>query len=102
TQTAIDGLFRIDSLPPGSYLVMLSHPLLDTLGISLPPRRVVLTAGQTTMVDMAVPSSARLVSILCPTLAPGVRGPAALVGQVRDPASGAPAAGAKVELVYDE
>src|SRR5260370_15045977 len=30
-QTAGDGSFAIDSIPPGSYRVTLSHPLLDTI-----------------------------------------------------------------------
>src|SRR5947208_5328808 len=33
--TDIDGRYRIDSIPPGQHRVVVLHPLLDTLGITI-------------------------------------------------------------------
>src|SRR5438105_15673486 len=32
-KTTVDGRYRIDSIPAGSHRVILTHPLLDTLGV---------------------------------------------------------------------
>lgn len=100
--TTSEGRYLIDSIPPGSRRVALSHPLLDTIGLSMASPPITLAAGRVTTVDLAVPSSERLVGLLCPAAVLKIRGPGALIGFVRDPESGGPAVGAKVQLVFEE
>jgi carboxypeptidase family protein/TonB-dependent receptor-like protein len=95
------GLYRIDSVPPGMHRLVVIHPLLDTLGISLVTPPMTLTAGETRVFELAVPSSETLVSLLC-TAARRALGPAALVGFVRDADTDSAAKGAKVSLLYYE
>ncbi|HEX6939844.1 MAG TPA: carboxypeptidase regulatory-like domain-containing protein [Longimicrobiales bacterium] len=52
------GRFEIGDLPEGVYAVSFLHPRLDTLGIFAPPREVALTAGDVTLIHLAVPSAA--------------------------------------------
>ena len=95
------GEYHIDSIPPGSYRLVAMHPLLDTLGISLVTPNFTLEAGKREILDIAVPSSERLVTILCPA-ARLTLGPAALIGFVREADTQAPAAGAKASLLWYE
>ena len=63
------GAFRIDSLPPGRYMVGFESPLLDSLEVALPPRAVTVAAGESATVDLAMPSAAKLRAALCPGVA---------------------------------
>jgi hypothetical protein len=96
-----DGKYRIDSIPPGTHRLIVMHPVLDTIGISLVTPPLTFKAGEASQIDLAVPSSESLVQILC-TAARRQMGPAALVGIVRDADTDAPAEGAKVSLLYYE
>jgi hypothetical protein len=93
------GRFLVDSIKPGSYRVVVDHPLLDTLGISLvtPPMEIVV--NELTRAVIAVPSSAFLVNLYCPA-ARRALGPGALVGRVREPDSDSAAIGARVSFVW--
>lgn len=96
------GNYRIDSIPPGRYRISISHPVLDTLGMSVVTPPMVMRPGETIEVDLATPSPARVVAMRC---APGILqrfGPGALMGQVTDPDSLKAAVGSKVQLVYQE
>lgn len=96
------GNYRIDSIPAGRYRISISHPVLDTLGMTVMTAPMVMRPGETIELDLATPSPARIVSLRCP---PGLLqrfGPAALMGQVYDPDSLKAAVGAKVQLVYQE
>src|SRR3954468_16927942 len=42
-----DGTFRIDSIPTGHWRLVVFHPLLDSLHISLVTRDIEVTAGAT-------------------------------------------------------
>jgi hypothetical protein len=95
------GHYRIDSVPTGMHRLVVIHPLLDTLGISLVTPPLTLAAGEEREIDLAVPSGETLVSLLCPA-ARRALGPAALVGFVRDADTEAPAQGAKVSLLWYE
>ena len=95
------GVYRIDSIPPGMQRLMVIHPLLDTLGISLVTPPLTLTAGENRIIELSVPSGETLVSLMCPA-ARRALGPAALVGFVRDADTESPAQGAKVSLLYYE
>jgi len=96
------GNYRIDSIPPGRYRLSISHPVLDTLGMSVVTPPMVMRPNETIEVDLATPSPARVVAMRCP---PGMLqrfGPGALMGQVSDPDSLKAAVGSKVQLVYQE
>ena len=101
TMSDSTGEYHMDSLPPGSYRFRVLHALLDTIGISLVSDTITLVAGKRAIVDIGVPSSERLVQILCPAARLAL-GPAALVGFVRDADTEAPATGAKVSLLWYE
>lgn len=99
--TDADGHFVIDSIPTGDHRIAVLSPLLDTLGLSMrtPPYKFV--AGKPMEVDLSIPSAERLSTALCPA-AQRMRGPAMMVGFVRDPDTKEPATGSKVQLVYYE
>lgn len=95
------GRFHIDSVPAGQHRLVVIHPLLDTLGISLVTQPLTFLGGSEKLLDLSVPSAETLVSIFC-TPAQRTMGPAALVGFVHDADTDAPADGAKVSLLYYE
>ncbi len=99
--TDANGVFSIDSIPPGAHRLVVIHPLLDTLGIALVTPEQLYAKGETKEVTLSIPSSERLVSLFCPA-ARRAMGPAALVGFVRDPDSDSSAKGAKVSLLFYE
>jgi hypothetical protein len=99
--TDADGHFRIDSIPPGPHRVAVLHPLLDTLGVLMRSPEFNFAAGEVKDLDLSIPSPERLASVFC-TSAQRSRGPAMMLGFVRDPDSNGPAIGAKVQLVYSE
>lgn len=99
--TDADGHFRIDSIPPGQHRIMVLHPVLDTLGIQMRTPAYTFVAGQTHDLDLTIPGGERLAAALCNPVWRN-RGPAVLVGFVRDPDTNGPALGAKVSLVYQE
>jgi hypothetical protein len=59
-----DGRFLFDSLPQGTYLLGLQHPLLDSLGVQLPLTAVTLL-GAHVRVSLGVPSATTLRNRLC-------------------------------------
>lgn len=93
------GRFLIDSIPPGSYRLMVDHAMLDTLGISLVTPPMEVSANMVTQTVIAVPSSDFLVALFC-TPARRALGPGALVGRVREPDSDVAAEGARVSFVW--
>jgi hypothetical protein len=96
------GNFQIDSIPPGSYRLSIAHPVLDTIGIVVMTRPMVMRPGDILTVDVATPSPERVVSMRCPAAILQLRGPAALMGQVYDPDLLQAAVGSRVQLVYQE
>jgi hypothetical protein len=95
------GAYRIDSVPVGMQRLIVIHPLLDTLGISLVTPPLNIAAGETRIFELSVPSRETLVALFCPA-ARRTLGPAALVGFVRDADTEGAAKGAKVSLLYYE
>ncbi len=93
------GRFLVDSIPPGRYRIIVDHPLIDTLGISLVTDSMSFAAGSVTKTIISVPTGDRLAGILC-TAAVRARGPGVLVGRVREPDTDEPAVGARVSFVY--
>jgi len=96
-----DGRFRIEGIPAGPHYFRIEHPILDTLGIALRSGTQTYGATDTKIAELATPSPEALVEHFC-TAAWRARGPAALVGRVREADTGKPAAGAKVSLLWFE
>lgn len=96
-----DGRFRLEGIPAGAHYLSVEHPVLDTLGIKLRSDLETFTVGETKAEEIAVPSPEALMSLFCSAAWRG-RGPASLVGRVREADTGKPATGAKVSLVWYE
>ena len=96
-----DGRFRIEGIAPGGHMLRVEHPLLDTLGISLRSPTYAFAAGGTVGMELMVPGEETLIQYVC-SAAWRNRGPAVLMGRVRDADSGVPATGARVSLVWYE
>jgi len=95
------GHFRVDSVPPGSRRISVSHPTLDTLGISLVTPPMQMSAGQHLRVDLALPSGRTVVMARC-SAPERVVGPHGLFGVVQYAETEEPATGAKVMLEWME
>jgi hypothetical protein len=93
------GRFVIDSIPPGNYRLIVDHPLLDTLGITLVTPSMPFAIGEVTRTAIAVPGTTMLTGLFC-TPARRALGPGALVGRVREPDTDEPAVGARVSFVW--
>lgn len=91
--------FNLDSIPEGLHSIGFFHPLLDSLGIAAPPKKVSTKRGEPVSVDLAVPSAATLLAALCPdsTLS-GKRG--ILMGVVRDAQTEGALAGALIVVMW--
>ena len=93
------GVYRVEGLRPGTYVVDLFHPVLDTLGIDVRPRRVAVGTS-TTRADLAIPSAKTIATGLCPSEAEhdsiGI-----IVGHIRDAESGLPRIGT-VTVLWSE
>lgn len=94
-----DGRFLIEGIPPGPHHLRVEHPVLDTMGIALRSETETYVPGETRTTELATPAAETLIEMLC---APAwrARGPAALVGRVREADTGTPATGGKVSLVW--
>lgn len=95
------GRFRIDSLTPGTYQVGVFHPILESLGVTLATKPFVIGPDSAAVVNLSVPSVATLVGRYCGSLQTGWT-PSAVAGQVLDPDTDAPIAGAKVSLAWTD
>lgn len=93
------GRFLVDSITPGARRLLVDHPILDTLGISMVTPPMEFAAGELTRAVIAVPTAGFLVNVLCPP-ARRALGPGALVGRVREPDSDSAAVGARVSIVW--
>jgi hypothetical protein len=93
------GRFLVDSIKPGSYRLLVDHPLLDTLGISLVSAPMTFELNSIIRTLLAVPSAEYLTGLFCPA-ARRTLGPGALVGRVREPDTDEPAEGARVSFVW--
>jgi hypothetical protein len=96
-----DGRYRLEGIPPGRHYLRVEHAIIDTIGITLRSAAEPFAAGQTVAAELATPSPEGLLKVLC-SAAWRTRGPAALMGRVRDADTGLPAVGAKVSLVWYE
>ncbi len=93
------GRFLIDSIPPGSFRLLVDHPLLDTLGITLVTPPITFVVNEVTRTTVAIPGAEFLTGLFCPA-ARRTLGPGALIGRVREPDTEEPAVGARVSVVW--
>lgn len=97
--TDAEGKYRIDSIAPGPHRVLVLHPLLDTMGVTMRTQAYPFAANQVHQLDLTVPTGEQFSAAVCPPMQ-RTRGPAVMVGFVRDPDTNGPARGSKVQLVY--
>jgi carboxypeptidase family protein/TonB-dependent receptor-like protein len=95
------GRFSFDSLPPGNFQLGVFHPRLDTLSLSIVTKPFHVGPDSTSGVIIAVPSAATIVRDRCPN-AMGAAGKSALIGEVKDPETLRPVAGAEVSIAWSE
>lgn len=93
------GRFLADSIKPGSYRLVVDHPMLDTLGIAVTTPPMTFVANEVTRTYVSIPAGEALVNMFCPA-ARRTLGPGALVGRVREPDSDQAAVGARVSFVW--
>lgn len=93
------GRYRIDSVPAGRYQIGFFHPLLDSLGLGLPPRTITVRPGTPMEVDLGVPSVNTISAAVCPDSVRGTDA-AMIAGVVRDADSRKPLPGAIVVLSW--
>jgi len=95
------GRFRIDSVPPGSYKLTMSHPLLDSLGVAIATNEVAFPPGRYALLALATPSPTTIVNTFCPP-EKRISGPGAVLGRVSDADTDVPSTGAKVSLAWSQ
>jgi hypothetical protein len=98
--TDFDGIFQIDSIPPGLHEVAVKHPLLDTLGLEVLSNPFMLTGGVRQEVGAHTPTFEEVRAKACTRGMAG--GKAILVGRVMMADSDEPASGATVSLVFKD
>jgi hypothetical protein len=101
TQTASNGRFRLDSLPPGKYRVFVDHVLLDSLGMAMRTDSIEVAPNDERYLEMSVPSPETLVALSCPASRRAL-GPSAIIGRLLDAESGEPIEGGRVSMAWQE
>jgi hypothetical protein len=99
--TDSDGIFRIDSIVPGEHRIVVTHPLLDTLGLQVLSAPFTLQGGVRIQVGAHTPTFEEVRAKVC-TRGIVSGGRAILVGRVVQADSDEPAAGATVSLVFKD
>lgn len=89
------GRFTLRGVTEGRFTIGFLHPMLDSLGLDPPLREVSVRGSAPLRLDLAIPSPARIRSVICGSTA---RGDASgiVVGFLRDAHTQAPLAGANV------
>lgn len=100
-QSDSSGRFRVDSVPPGSWRLALSHSLLDTLGLNVSTQAIPFGRDSVLFVRMSTPSIPTLVAAQCPPAARRL-GPAVILGRALEAETAMPMAGARASLVWEE
>ena len=99
--TAANGTFRIDSIPPGRYVLELTHPVLDSLGVRVLSDSITVTDGQIQAVELAIPSIHTVMMAVC-SPAKLRFGPGVILGRVVDADTQKPSVGAEVSVAWME
>ena len=63
--TTAEGQYRIDSIPPGPHRVVVTHALLDTVGLSMRTPEYQFKAGIAHDLDLAIPPGEKIASAIC-------------------------------------
>jgi hypothetical protein len=98
--TDANGIFQIDSIPPGEHRLAVTHALLDTLGLEVLSEPFTLAGGYQRQVGAHTPTFEEVRAKSCTR--GGVSGGALIVGKVLQADSEDPAAGATVSLVFKD
>ena len=93
------GTFRFVSVPAGDYQIEFFHPMLDSIGVSLPPRALTVPLAADRALLLAIPAAQTLLPALCPGF---TAEKSALAGFVRDADTGKGVGGATIEVAYME
>lgn len=95
------GSFTIDGIAPGTHSIIVTHPMLDTIGFRVVSEPFDLAAGSQRRVDAHTPTVSELRANLCRT---GVvsNGGSILIGRVSLADTDEPAEGATVSLVFKD
>jgi hypothetical protein len=91
------GRFTIDSIPAGSRILEIQHPLLDTLGVSVVTANLEFAPGSDLVAILSTPSPDKLIAAKCRAEEIN-RGRSALLGSLTDPDLLQPVSGAVVTL----
>lgn len=94
------GRYTIGGVPSGQYVAGFFHPVLDSLGVSVPAREVRVDRTDV-RADLAIPSPKVLRAAICGPAEPDESG-AVMVGVVRDARDRAPVEGATVSAEWVE
>ena len=99
-KTDARGNYRIDSIVPGEIAVVVTHPMLDSLGLMVRSAPFMLGGGQRLRAMLSTASLGDLSLGPCP---PATEDQASiLIGRVTKAESGEPAASARISFVYKE
>ena len=80
TKSDAIGRYRVDSIPPGQYILGFEHPRLDTLGLDAITRTIeVVSSVRVMRADLAIPGGRTFVTSLC---GPSVDSAGAVIGRV--------------------
>lgn len=94
------GEYTLSDVPAGRYALGFLHPMLDSLGVDIPPRNVNVASGQSFRVDVGIPSPARLRAAICgPSRQDSI---GVLIGFVRDAQAELPLPGVTVTAEWLE
>ncbi len=91
------GHFSINDVPAGKYRLAVSHPWLDTLGISLITPDFFVVADSISFIRLGVPSASTLIDLKCKRSSPPGTG-SAIIGHIVSAASLNPTPNVEVTL----
>jgi Carboxypeptidase regulatory-like domain len=100
--TDVNGIFQIDSITPGAHQIVVVHPLLDTLGLTIQSTPFMLIGGTRQQVGARTPTFEEIRAKSCARGGPVSAGKSILVGRVMQADNDVPAAGATVSLVFKD
>lgn len=88
------GMFILNDVPEGFFVIGFFHPMLDSLGVEPPLHKLYIYGARTIQADLGIPAASRFRAAICgnQTLKTG----AVLIGNVRDAETGNPIEGATV------
>ena len=95
------GVFRVDSIPPGTHRLKVDHIVLDSLGIAMITQPFELKDGAAEMMTLSIPSAQTLVEVSCPPARRNL-GPGAVIGRLLDADDDHPVEGARVSVAWLE